>query len=66
MHMANRIGEFFATMPDATEAHDSIAMHLRRYWDPRMCRQLLDHVAEHDGAGLSPIVLQAERQAELA
>ena len=66
VQMANRIGEFFAAMPDTAEAHAGIALHLRRYWDPRMRRQLLAHVEATQGAGLSPIVLEAVRRAEPA
>ncbi|WP_415147794.1 formate dehydrogenase subunit delta [Piscinibacter sp.] len=61
--MANRIGEFFAAMPDAAEARASIATHIRRYWEPRMRRALMEHVAQRQGAGLSPLVLQAIREA---
>jgi formate dehydrogenase subunit delta len=34
--MANRIGEFFDSLPDREEAIDSIADHVRRFWEPRM------------------------------
>jgi len=56
--MANRIGEFFAAMPDAQEAQAGIAGHLQRFWDPRMRREIVAHV-EHGGAGLSEIVREA-------
>ncbi|MFL9872802.1 formate dehydrogenase subunit delta [Paraburkholderia megapolitana] len=39
--MANRIGEFFESMPDREEALDGIADHIRRFWEPRMRRTLL-------------------------
>jgi formate dehydrogenase subunit delta len=39
--MANRIGEFFDSMPDRKEAIDGIADHIRRYWEPRMRRALI-------------------------
>jgi len=64
VHMVNRIGEFFEAMPDTAEAHAGIALHLRRYWDPRMRRQLMEHVESTQGAGLLPIVLEALRKAE--
>jgi formate dehydrogenase subunit delta len=53
--MANRIGEFFAALPDAAEARAGIAGHLQRFWEPRMRRQIVAHV-EHGGEGLSEIV----------
>ena len=58
VRMANRIGEFFAAMPDAQEAQAGIAGHLQRFWDPRMRREIVAHV-EHGGAGLSEIVRKA-------
>lgn len=56
--MANRIGDFFAGFPDAAEARAGIAGHLQRFWDPRMRRQIVDHV-ERGGEGLSEIVREA-------
>ena len=62
VHMANRIGDFFAAMPDADEARDGIANHLRRFWEPRMRNEMLDHVEHNGGAGLHPMVLEAIRK----
>ena len=39
--MANRIGDFFESMPDHEEALAGVADHIRRFWEPRMRRQLL-------------------------
>ncbi|BCF96308.1 formate dehydrogenase subunit delta [Paraburkholderia sp. PGU19] len=39
--MANRIGDFFESMPDRDEAIDNIADHIRRFWEPRMRRSIL-------------------------
>jgi len=58
VRMANRIGEFFAAMPDMQEAQAGIAGHLQRFWEPRMRREIVAHV-ERGGAGLSEIVRQA-------
>ena len=56
--MANRIGEFFAAMPDRDEALQDIATHIRKFWEPRMRRQFL--AAVDDGApGLGDIVRTA-------
>ena len=59
--MANRIGQFFESMPDAEEASREIAQHLRKFWEPRMRQALLDHLDAGAGAGedLSPIVRRA-------
>jgi formate dehydrogenase subunit delta len=66
VQMANSIGDFFAAMPDAAEARSGIATHIRKFWDPRMRRQIYAHV-DDGGEGLKPIVLQAlqEHRAEL-
>jgi formate dehydrogenase subunit delta len=67
VHMANRIAEFFQAMPDREEACAEIAQHLRKFWEPRMRRELLAHV-DGGGQGLLPIVLDAValHRAELA
>ena len=59
--MANEIGAFFQAEPDRQSALDGVAGHLKRFWDPRMRRELLRWVDEQAGAGLSPIVLDAIR-----
>ena len=64
--MANRIGQFFAAMPDRDAALAGIAEHLRKFWEPRMRRQLLAAVDTDEGAGLDDIVraaVQAHRVA---
>lgn len=58
VHMANRIGDFFASMPDRDEALDGIAQHVRKFWEPRMRRDILAHV-DAGAAGLEPLVAQA-------
>jgi formate dehydrogenase subunit delta len=63
VRMANQIGEFFAAMPDRAEALLGLAEHLRKFWDPRMRRELLAHLdSGAAGAGssnLSPMVVEA-------
>ena len=59
VHMANRIGEFFQAMPDRQEALQGVATHLRKFWDPRMRRELLTHIDQKAGEGLSEFVLSA-------
>ena len=59
VHMANRIGEFFHAMPDRQEALQGVATHLRKFWDPRMRRELLAHIDQQAGEGLSEFVLSA-------
>jgi formate dehydrogenase subunit delta len=62
IRMANRIGQFFAAMPERTEALEGIASHIKRFWEPRMRRQILAHLDQQGGAGLQDIVLEALRQ----
>ncbi len=62
IRMANRIGDFFAALPDRDEAAEGVANHIQKFWEPRMRHALLDFLAEHpDGdAGtqqLHPLVL---------
>ena len=58
VRMANRIGDFFQAMPDRNEALDGIVNHIRRFWEPRMRREMHDHLAA-GGEGLSDIVREA-------
>ena len=59
VYMANQIGRFFAHEPEE-KAIASTADHLKKYWDPRMRKAILDHAAQ-GGAGLEPLVLKAVR-----
>ena len=56
--MANEIAAFFDSASDPGEASTSVAAHLRRYWDPRMRKQIIEH-AEKGGEGLGPIARAA-------
>lgn len=64
VRMANQIGAFFVTMPDQTKAAAGIAEHLRKFWEPRMRRDLLAFLDQHpDGRSgnvvLDPVVRNA-------
>jgi formate dehydrogenase subunit delta len=52
--MANDIAAFFHGAADRNEAAQSVATHLRRYWDPRMRKQIIAHL-QTGGAGLSEL-----------
>jgi formate dehydrogenase subunit delta len=60
VYMANQIGKFFVTQ-GTEEAVAGTADHLHKFWDPRMRKQILDHVAQ-GGEGLDPLVKQAVEQ----
>ena len=57
--MANQIGIFFESMPDRQQAVADIASHIRRFWEPRMRRALLDSLEQNDAEELSDIVREA-------
>lgn len=59
VRMANRIGEFFSALPDHAEACDGVATHLRRYWEPRMRRQILALIDRGEAPGLTSLVREA-------
>ncbi|CAN5390227.1 formate dehydrogenase subunit delta [soil metagenome] len=57
IYMANQIGAFFNSQGDAA-AVPGIADHIRKFWDPRMRKQILAHV-DAGGAGLDRNVRDA-------
>lgn len=59
VRMANRIGDFFEAMPDRGEAIEGIALHIQRFWEPRMRRALLAGVDAGEAGALSEIVRTA-------
>ena len=59
VHMANRIGAFFAAQPDRAEALAGIADHLKKFWDPRMRAQILAAVDAGQTGDMSEIVVAA-------
>ncbi|MFJ9451639.1 MULTISPECIES: formate dehydrogenase subunit delta [unclassified Herbaspirillum] len=60
--MANQIGTFFSTMPDRVQAEKDLATHIKRFWEPRMRRALLEYVEQEGGSELSEIVLTAVKR----
>lgn len=58
--MANQIAKFFETQGEA-RALPQITQHIEDFWDPRMRRGILAHVA-NGGAGLDPLALAAIRK----
>lgn len=57
IRMANQIAAFFEAYP-RTQALEGIAGHIKRFWEPRMRKQLDEYIAG-GGEGLSPLVLAA-------
>ena len=60
VHMANQIAVFFRSTPHE-EAVAATADHLRKFWEPRMRRQISLHLQE-GGDGLSDIARAAVAQ----
>ena len=57
--MANQIGGFFEAMPDRPQAMQDIAGHIKRSWDPRMRRAILQYLDDKGGGELKGIVKEA-------
>ena len=57
--MTNEISAYFAAERDTEQAAKDVARHLRRYWEPRMRRQIITYYEERRGAGLSELALRS-------
>ncbi len=57
--MANEISMFFASESAPAQAANDVATHLRRFWEPRMRRQIVSHYEEHQGEGLNDLARRA-------
>jgi formate dehydrogenase subunit delta len=55
IRMANDIGAFFASEPQAEQAANGVLTHIKRFWDPRMRAQIVQYYRE-GGKGLAPHV----------
>jgi len=54
VQMANDIGDYFASEPDRAIAIAGMVNHLERFWEPRMRRQIVAHLAA-GGEGLAEL-----------
>lgn len=59
--MANDISAFFQSDPDHAAAVHGVVDHLRKFWDPRMRKQIIAHY-HAGGAGLSELAKEAVKQ----
>lgn len=57
VYMANQIGKFFASQSEE-KAVQLIADHLVKFWDPRMRKEIVAHLAA-GGSGLDAAVRKA-------
>jgi formate dehydrogenase subunit delta len=60
VHKANSIAQYFAAYP-REEAVSGVADHLRKFWEPRMRKQLFEYLGG-GGAGLHELVLEAAKR----
>jgi formate dehydrogenase subunit delta len=56
--MANDIAAFFDSEPDKALAVEGVRFHISRFWEARMRRAIIAHLAA-GGAGLSPTARDA-------
>ncbi len=61
IRMANQIGAFFAAEPDRPAALEGVANHLKRFWDPRMRKQIVQMLEDGQAEGMQPLVREAIR-----
>lgn len=57
--LANRIGDFFESMPDRVEGMEGIANHIQKFWAPRMRIALLDYLDKHPDGRTTDSALHA-------
>ena len=55
VRMINDISGFFAFESDPNEAAEGVVGHVTKFWDPRMRSQIVTHVAQTNGAGLTEL-----------
>jgi formate dehydrogenase subunit delta len=56
--MANDISAFFDSEPDKAVAIEGVRFHITRFWDPRMRREIIAHLAT-GGAGMCATAIGA-------
>ena len=57
VRMANQIADYFRAYPEDVAVKE-VAGHIKSFWEPRMRKQLAQHIAK-GGAGLSPLAVKA-------
>jgi formate dehydrogenase subunit delta len=57
--MANEISYFFEGEAGENDAPAAVASHLKRYWEPRMRKDILTHYDLNAGEGLDDVALKA-------
>jgi len=57
--MANEIAAFFEGEGGEQEAPGLVASHLRRFWEPRMRREIIAYYQANGGEGLEEVARRA-------
>ncbi len=60
--MANQIAQFFAAEPDRKAAVAGMAAHLKRFWEPRMRKEILALLDRGETAEMDKLVVEALQQ----
>ena len=60
--MANDISNFFHSEPDRAAAVEGVCNHIRKFWEPRMRRQIVMHLRQSNGDGMSELAQAAVRK----
>jgi len=55
VRMINDISGFFVSESDQNEAVEGVVGHVTKFWDPRMRSQIVSHVEQTDGVGLTEL-----------
>ena len=64
--MVNDIAHFFAAEPDRETAVNGVSGHLKKFWDPRMRRQIVAYLRDQGGGELGELARAGvERLAEI-
>ena len=53
--MVNDIAHFFAAEPDREAAINGVSGHLKKFWDPRMRRQIVAYLRDQGGGELGEL-----------
>jgi formate dehydrogenase subunit delta len=61
VNMANQISQFFESQSTREEAVAGVLDHIKRFWDPRMRKAIVEHVA-NGGADLRDVAHEAVKR----
>lgn len=59
VRMANQIAQFFAAEPERKAAVEGVVGHLKRFWEPRMRKEILAKFDRGETAGMHELVVEA-------